>query len=58
GDWRFTRDGSGTRIDWHYAFQLRSPLALLVVLPIVKIFFRRAMQDCLEAMAAELKDAV
>ncbi|MGH8455099.1 MAG: SRPBCC family protein [Nevskiales bacterium] len=58
GDWRFTPDGADTRIDWHYAFQLRSPLALPVLLPIIKIFFRRAMQDCLEAMAAELKDAV
>lgn len=54
GDWRFTRESGGTRIDWYYAFQLRSPLALPVVFPIVKIFFRRAMQDCLDTMAAEL----
>jgi hypothetical protein len=54
GDWRFTPAGTGTRIDWHYAFKLRSPLALPVVAPIVHVFFRRAMQDCLEAMAARL----
>jgi hypothetical protein len=54
GDWRFTRETGATRIDWHYAFHLRTPLALPVVLPIVKIFFRRAMQNCLDAMATDL----
>jgi hypothetical protein len=54
GDWRFTPETTGTRIDWHYVFQLRSPLALPVALPIVKIFFRRAMQDCLESMRKAL----
>ena len=53
-DWRFIRESNGTRIDWHYAFHLRSPLALPVVTPIVRIFFRRAMQDCLEAMRVQL----
>ncbi len=54
GDWGFTPEGKGTRIDWHYVFYLRSALALPVVAPIIKIFFRRAMQDCLDAMRAEL----
>lgn len=55
GDWRFVPEGTGTRIDWHYAFHLRSPLALPVVTPIVKIFFHRAMQDCLDAMRDALR---
>jgi hypothetical protein len=54
GDWHFTPQGTGTRIDWDYAFVLRTPLALPVVAPVVKLFFRRAMQDCLDAMRAAL----
>jgi hypothetical protein len=54
GDWRFTPVDGGTRIDWHYRFELRSPLAWPVVFPIVRLFFGRAMQDCLDAMAARL----
>jgi hypothetical protein len=55
GDWHFAREGAGTRIAWDYRFKLRSPLALPVVAPIVQIFFRRAMQDCLDAMRGELE---
>lgn len=54
GDWRFARENGGTRIVWTYVFVLRSPLALLVVAPIVHIFFRRAMQNCLNAMREDL----
>lgn len=57
GDWQLAPAAGGTRIDWHYRFQLRSPLALPVVLPIAKLFFHRAMQDCLDAMATELRRA-
>jgi hypothetical protein len=54
GDWHFTRQGGGTQIVWDYSFQLRSLLAWPVVFPIVRIFFTRAMQDCLESMTASL----
>ncbi len=54
GDWRFVPEGSGTRIEWNYCFKLRSPLAWPLVYPIVRLFFHRAMQDCLDAMAAKL----
>jgi len=53
GDWRFTPEGAGTRIEWHYYFELRSVAVAPLVLPIVHVFFRRAMQDCLQAMAAQ-----
>lgn len=54
GDWHFAAQDGATRVDWDYRFILRSALAAPVVLPIVKIFFRRAMQDCLHAMRDEL----
>jgi hypothetical protein len=54
GDWRFTPVDGGTRIDWHYSFTLRSPVAWPVVFPVVRLFFGRAMQDCLDAMATRL----
>lgn len=57
GCWQFTAQGSGTHIRWDYAFTLRSPLAWPVVLPIVKVFFRGAMQDCLHAMRDALAEA-
>lgn len=50
GDWHFTPEGAGARIDWNYYFELRSAAMLPLVLPIAKIFFRQAMQNCLEAM--------
>lgn len=58
GDWHFEREAAGTRVTWDYAFVLRSPLALPVVGPVVRIFFQRAMQGCLDAMAIELNRAV
>lgn len=56
GDWRFTPEAKGTRIDWHYHFELRSAVVSPLVLPIVQIFFRRAMQDCLTAMVEQLTE--
>lgn len=54
GSWQFTETGGHTHMRWDYAFVLRSPLAWPVVLPIVKVFFRGAMQDCLRAMRDDL----
>jgi hypothetical protein len=54
GDWHFTPGDGATRVQWDYRFELKSALAAPAVLPIVKIFFRRAMQDCLHAMRDEL----
>ncbi len=50
GDWLFAPVEGGTRVTWIYSFQLRSALAAPVTLPIVKLFFRRAMEACLECM--------
>lgn len=55
GDWHFTRAGEGTDVTWDYRFALRSPMAWPVVAPIVHVFFRRAMQDCLHAMREALE---
>lgn len=54
GDWTLTPEGAGTRIEWLYEFELSSPFAWPMTLPIVKIFFRQAMQNCLNAMRDRL----
>lgn len=52
--WRVEPRGGGSRIDWHYAFQLRHPLAALLAWPTLGVFFGRAMRHCLQAMGEEL----
>ena len=46
GDWRFTGVNGGTRIEWDYTFELRSPLAWPVALAL-KAIFGRWMQRAL-----------
>lgn len=57
GDWTFTPSGAGTRIDWRYAWEAASPLALPLVAPLAKIFFRRAMQECLARVKERIEAA-
>lgn len=51
-DWRFEPAGTGTRISWHYRWELSSPLAWPVAAPLLRLCMRRAMARCLAAMAA------
>lgn len=53
--WSFhdAADG-GTTIAWTYHFTLTSPLAAPVVLPLIKLFFARAMKNCLQRLSEEL----
>jgi hypothetical protein len=53
GCWDFTEVGGGTRIDWSYVFELKSPLAYPFVLLIVPLF-RGWLKQGLEAIRAEL----
>jgi len=46
GDWRFAPAGGGTRVDWHYSFELTSPLAWPFAAGLVLVF-RRWMQSAL-----------
>lgn len=52
GDWTFTPTAEGTRIDWRYTWELTSPLVFPVMGPLVLVFFRRAMEDCLARVKA------
>lgn len=54
GDWSFVAEDGGTRVTWVYSFQLRSPLAAPLTLPIVRVFFRGAMARCLDLMSRAL----
>lgn len=52
--WLLRTEGGGTRIDWTYAYSLTHPLAALIAWPVIGIFFRAAMRDCLDRMALKL----
>jgi len=53
GCWDFSEVDGGTRIDWSYVFELRSPLAYPVLLLIVPLF-KGWQKQGLEAIASEL----
>lgn len=40
GTWTFSEVAEGTRIDWGYVFELRSPLAYPLAVPIIGLFRR------------------
>ena len=50
GRWEFHKKESGCRVVWHYEFELTSFLVAWIVGPILWLFFKRAMQDCLDRM--------
>lgn len=54
-DWTFAPAGDGARVVWTYTFELTSPLAAPVAVPLLRIFMRGAMQRCLDAMGRELE---
>lgn len=47
--WTFHADGAGTRVRWHYAFDLTSPIAYPAMV-LVTVFFRRWMKQGLEGV--------
>jgi uncharacterized protein YndB with AHSA1/START domain len=52
--WTFSdASGGGTRVEWVYTFELRSPLAYPVAAPVV-LLFRRWMQRGLDRLRSEL----
>lgn len=53
-DWTFTEAHGRTRVTWEYAFALTGAWSWPVAWPLLNIFMRRAMRNCLAAMAGEL----
>lgn len=53
GNWEFTEADGGTEIVWSYTFELTSPLAYPLAVPIVRLF-RGWLQQGLEAVRAEV----
>ena len=53
GNWEFTEVEAGTRVVWSYIFELTSPLAYPLAVPIVWLF-KGWLQQGLEAIRAEL----
>lgn len=54
-DWQFAADGQGTRVRWHYRWQLTGPHAWPIAWPLLSLFMAAAMRRCLAAMAAALE---
>jgi hypothetical protein len=51
GEWRFTDEpGETTGIRWTYTFHARNAFAAMVMLPIVKIFWRGFMRQAIAAL--------
>jgi len=53
GSWDFTEVDAGTRIDWGYDFELKSPLVYPLAMPIM-LLFRAWLDQSLKAIRAEL----
>ena len=51
GVWRLSEENEGTLVVWDYSFGIRSWLLIWLTAPLVWIFFRGAMQRCLDNMA-------
>jgi len=52
GQWWFTDDGTGTHVKWTYTAESRGPLAALILLPVMKIFWNRSMRSGLARIKA------
>lgn len=53
GTWEFTEVAGGTRIDWGYVFELKSPLAYPILL-LIQPLFRAWLKKGLESIRDEL----
>lgn len=49
GQWWFTKGSNATRVAWTYTFNARSPLAGLLLFPIVKLLWRGYMRVAINA---------
>jgi hypothetical protein len=58
GEWRFTDAGTGTLVRWDYAFEASAPWALPVLLPLIKLLFRRYMRSTLRSIQARAEAEV
>jgi len=54
GTWKFSEVQGGTQIDWGYEFELKSPLAYPLALPIMPLF-RGWLKQSLKSIRDELK---
>jgi hypothetical protein len=52
--WILSPLGEGTRISWRYEFELTSPAALPVALPLVKVAMRKLMDSTLANLRARV----
>lgn len=53
-EWSFLAEGNGTRVTWHYSFDLTGWPVWPLAAPLLHVFMRAAMRRCLAAMARSL----
>ena len=58
GTWRIEDREDGVHVTWDYLFVVRSLLLVWLTAPVVWVFFRGAMQRCLDKMAKECSSSV
>jgi len=55
GTWRFSDEGTGTRIVWTYSCEVASIFAAPLTTLLVKVFMKAAMNDCLDQLKAGIE---
>ena len=58
GQWWFTDDGSGTKAKWTYTAEGRSILAMPILIPVIRILWRRYMSTALKHIKARAEKEV
>lgn len=58
GQWWFTDGGPGTHAKWTYTAESRSPLAAPLLVPVIKILWRRYMQSAIARIKARAEKEV
>lgn len=58
GQWWFTDDGPGVRVTWTYTAESRTPLAMLMLYPVIKLLWHRYMQAAMAATRARAEAEV
>ena len=50
GEWDFLKTKRGTMVIWRFHFELTSPLVYPIGALLVRVFFKKAMMNCLKGM--------
>ena len=58
GQWWFTDEGAGTKAKWTYTAEARSPLGMPILVPVIRILWRRYMSAAIRRIKARAEHEV